>query len=102
MDSLRFRSTTVASDEALCLAVIFDLDFNIVTEGPTLQRTLELLSLLSGVPMSPLFWDLPPFSKIEGFRWALKTLMCLRGTFGVASRAMAVDTPIWQGVRAWA
>ena len=85
LSAMKFRSTSVATDEALCLAVLFGLDMDVVTAEPAHLRLLKVWSLIQRVPLSLLYWEMPRFSAIPGHRWAPTTMMLPFSTFGLGS-----------------
>lgn len=69
MSALRSRSTSVAHDEPLCLAVLLDLDIHQVTAVPEEDRMAKLWSLIPRVPVDVLTWDLERINQY-GLGWA--------------------------------
>lgn len=79
-----FRSTSVASDEAICLGALLDLDVMQIVQTRGEDRMVKLWSLLTRVPSTLLFHEYPRL-KTKGYRWAPPNVAMgrrrLRGTF---------------------
>ncbi|KAK5948668.1 hypothetical protein OHC33_010271 [Knufia fluminis] len=104
--SLKFRSTSVATDEALYLSVLLNLDAKEISATSPHLRMLKIWSSLPTVPMSILVWTLRRFSGIPGLRWAPSTFLDPRSTFGRGPthlstylRASAIATVTDAGLR---
>lgn len=71
---LRWRATSVASDEALCLATLAGLDMEIIAQATPENRMTKFWSLLPSISAQIVFWS---GSKInhKGFRWAPATFL---------------------------
>ncbi|MCJ1377943.1 hypothetical protein MMC17_001039 [Xylographa soralifera] len=75
--ALRYRSVSVATDEPLCLANLFDLNVNLATlETGRMEKMWQLLSLSHRVPSGIVFFEGPKM-KQKGYRWAPATLLGL-------------------------
>ena len=85
VDALKFRSTSVATDEALCLGGILNLDMAQVLRAPAEQRMERVWGLLSDIPQDVIFLDAPRLSS-KGFRWAPATLRMPTGTENLFSQ----------------
>ena len=85
VEALKFRSTSVATDEALCLGGILNLDMAKVLEVPAEQRMERVWDLLSDIPQDVIFLDAPKLSS-KGFRWAPATLRMPTGTENLFSQ----------------
>lgn len=70
---LRYRSTSVQSDEALCLGVILDLDVGKIWAHPPEGRMKAFWDALPDIPPDVVFFDAPKIQQ-KGFRWAPATL----------------------------
>jgi len=82
--AVRFRSTSVASDEALCLAALLDLDMRRVLESAPATRMQTFWQLLPRVPAS-ILWYTGETIDVDGLRWAPQTLLLSKGNFQVGS-----------------
>ena len=89
VEALRFRSTSVATDEALCLGGILNLDMAKVLKVPADHRMERVWDLLSDIPQDIIFLDAPRLSS-KGFRWASATLRMPTGTENLFSQ------PFWE------
>jgi hypothetical protein len=76
MSSLKFRATSVASDEALCLGVMLNVDVMRILQASTNheERMAKLWSLVSEVPAELAIFDGRRLTS-ENFRWAPATLL---------------------------
>lgn len=76
MSSLKFRSTSVASDEALCLGVMLNLDVMEIIQSSTKheERMAVLWAMLSEAPAELAIFDGRRLA-LEKFRWAPATLL---------------------------
>ena len=70
---LRYRGTSWASDEPICLAIIFGLHADRVWEATGEHRMKEFWNALEDVPPDVVFFDAPKCPQ-GGFRWAPSTL----------------------------
>lgn len=72
--TLTFRSTSVASDEALCLTTLLDLDMARILRCPPERRMEEFWRILPVIPSEVLG---PTVERLhtEGLRWAPRSLM---------------------------
>ena len=83
---LKFRATSVSSDEALCIAVLLKLDLVKVAMASAVGRMHKVWDQVVEVPAMLLFWDLPRFSDEPrwwdhvGHLWAPTTFLHSRGT----------------------
>lgn len=77
---LQRRSTSVASDEALCIATLMDLSMDelLKVEGTVEARMMKIWHLVAekynGIPASILFLDYPKLRR-QGYHWAPSTLL---------------------------
>jgi len=71
---LPFRATTRASDEALCLGSLLNLDMKRILSVPEAVRMESLWSEMPNVPPNMIFWIGPKLKK-KGLRWAPSTLL---------------------------
>ncbi|KAI5917645.1 hypothetical protein F4810DRAFT_726824 [Camillea tinctor] len=71
---LSYRSTSVAEDEPLCLAVLLDLDASMIARAEPHLRMERLWGMLSEVPRDFAYTHLKTMD-IDGFRWAPKTFL---------------------------
>jgi len=87
--SLIFRSTSVASDEALCLTTLLDLDMARILRCPPKRRMEEFWKSLPVIPSEVLQ---PTVERLdtEGLRWAPRSLM-QHGFEGITHCAVATD-----------
>lgn len=72
--TFRYRQTSVASDEALCLGTILGLSMPKIMQALPEVRMQMFWSMIPKVPVDFLFYDGATFDK-EGFRWAPRTLL---------------------------
>lgn len=72
--TFRYRQTSVASDEALCLGTILGLETSNILRAMPEERMQIFWSMIRKVPVDVLFYNGPTFDK-EGFRWAPRTLL---------------------------
>ena len=72
--ALRHQSTSVSTDEALCLGLLLRLDMKALTEAPADERMKKLWSLVPHPPPRLVFWIGPRLTE-PGFRWAPATLL---------------------------
>lgn len=72
--SLYHRSTSVATDEALCLAVLMNFDIKELTQVAPESRMLKFWCMFKELPPHVLYWVVPRMTD-KGFSWASKTLM---------------------------
>ena len=72
--ALAFRSTSVATDEALCLATLLDMDVTKVYQEPPEERMIYFWRSFDTVPVEFLFLGYPKL-QIPGLRWAPSTLL---------------------------
>ena len=102
--SMKFRSTSVASDEALCLSVIMKLDTLTIARTPDALRMETLWRMVTEVSFWLLFWSFPRLSS-PGLRWAPATLLHPQGTFGsgwvIPNTSGFVATTSINGLQAW-
>lgn len=66
---LRRRTTSVVSDEAVCLACLLDLDMYKIASAPKDQKMKEFWSVQKRLHASLCLWDGPRLD-IQGYRWA--------------------------------
>ena len=72
--TFRYRQTSVASDEALCLGTILGLSTSEILSAMPEERMQIFWSMIPKVPVDFLFYNGPTCDK-EGFRWAPRTLL---------------------------
>ena len=72
---LQNRSVSVASDEALCLAGLMDLDLEQILRVPAGDRMRVFWSLVSHVPAGLMYSKAPHKLTHAGFRWAPSSLL---------------------------
>ena len=72
--ALRDRNTSKASDEALCLATLMELDLRTLLETPDAERMKRLYSMLATVPPLLIFFHGRRMEEI-GFRWAPQSFL---------------------------
>lgn len=73
--ALAFRLTSVASDEALCLTALLNLDVSEIQKSSESSRMQTFWSLWQTVPLGLLFSWSGPRLDVEGFRWAPSTFL---------------------------
>jgi len=71
---LPFRATTKASDEALCLGSLLNLDVQRILSVPKAARMETLWSQMPHIPPDVIFWIGPKLQR-KGFRWAPSTFL---------------------------
>ncbi|RDL30357.1 Uncharacterized protein BP5553_10235 [Venustampulla echinocandica] len=101
---LPFRATTRASDEALCLGSLLNLDMKRILSVPEAERMETLWSEMPNIPPNMIFWIGPKLQK-KGFRWAPSTFLNGRdlhhfdfaeaGTAKLTPRGLKVRYPGW-------
>ena len=69
----RYRATSWASDEPICLAVIFGLDAEHIWKARPENRMTEFWDAMTHIPPDVVFFDARKCTQ-EGFRWAPTTL----------------------------
>lgn len=74
MFALAFRSTSVATDEALCLATLLDMDVVKVYQEPPEKRMIHFWRSFDTIPKRFLFLAHPKL-QTPGLRWAPSTLL---------------------------
>jgi hypothetical protein len=67
--TLPFRATTKASDEAICLGSLLNLDIQRILSVPEAARMETLWSEMPNISPDVIFWIGPKLQK-KGFRWA--------------------------------
>lgn len=73
--NIAFRATSVAADEALCLANLIGMDANLVVDVPAHQRMAAFWRAIDPKQCLPaLFWNCARLDQ-DGLRWAPATLM---------------------------
>lgn len=98
--ALSGRKTSVATDEALCLASIADLSLGRILEKRPEDRMLGFWEVFPEIPTYVIFWEGPRLEN-PGFRWAPKTplrdnyrMTWQPGTNGtLSSRGLLVECP---------
>ena len=88
--ALAFRSTSVATDEALCLATLLGLNIQEIGQTPPEERMAKFWSSVGQVPLTFLF-NIYPRLQSEGYCWAPQTL--LRNSTSVVSNFESVREP---------
>ena len=79
--TLKYRSTSVASDEALCIGTLLGLPMDDLLEVPTTEsaRMGKVWDLVAwkydGIPQEMIFWASPRM-RVKGYRWAPISLLC--------------------------
>jgi hypothetical protein len=68
-DSLQYRSTSVPTDEALCIGALLNLDMSIILAEVPEERMRVVWGLISNIPSQIVFLDAPKLTQ-KGFRWA--------------------------------
>ena len=71
---LPFRATTKATDEAICLGSLLNLDIQRILSAPEAARMETLWSEMPNIPPDVIFWIGPKLQK-KGFRWAPSTFL---------------------------
>lgn len=74
MHALKVRSTSVAADEALCLAALMRVSLEDVIKAPAGDRMKTFWSLLEEVPQTMIFYTGIKL-QVPGFRWAPRTFL---------------------------
>lgn len=73
-NGLRWRGTSVAADEALCLATLAGLDMEKLLKAPEKERMGAFWSLLPALSVQAIFWSGPKLEQ-PGYRWAPSTFL---------------------------
>lgn len=89
--TLTFRSTSVASDEALCLTTVLNLDMARILRCPPEKRMEEFWKMLPSIPSEILRHNVERLD-VEGLRWAPRSLM-QHGFKGIGPSTEADDAP---------
>lgn len=85
--ALKFRATSVASDEALCLSALMGFSIQrIVDKTSADERMEEFWRLNSSVPATILFYDGETLNT-KGLRWAPRTLLLSESNFSPSNGA---------------
>lgn len=71
---LQWRSTSVATDEPLCISALLGLSLRDIMKANVADRTKQLWTLIQDPPKIVLFWSGERL-KEPGFRWAPATLL---------------------------
>jgi len=74
MKSLRFRCTSVLSDEPVCLATMLGLDTLRIVKAPSDKRMLLLWSLIKEIPAEIIFLAGEKL-EVDGYRWAPRSFL---------------------------
>ncbi|CAN9358012.1 unnamed protein product [Alternaria alternata] len=74
MDAMRLRSTSVASDESLCLSTLMGLDTEKIFETRPDDRMLQFWSMLDSIPRQALDDQSPKLKELH-FSWAPESLL---------------------------
>lgn len=72
--TFRYRQTSVASDEAICLGTILGLSISKILQTSPKERMQMFWTMISNVPVDFLFYNGPTFDR-EGLRWAPLSLL---------------------------
>ena len=72
--TFRYRQTSVASDEAICLGTILGLSISKILRTSPEERMQMFWSMIPNVPVDFLFYNGPTFDR-EGLRWAPLSLL---------------------------
>jgi hypothetical protein len=75
-EQLRWRSTSKAQDEPLCLATLLGLNVAEVLETPEDGRMIKMLSLQNDFPTDVLFWRVPRIREV-GYRWSPSSFLSI-------------------------
>lgn len=73
------RTTSVATDEALCLASLANISLERILGKRLEDRMLGFWEVFPDLPTCVIFWDVPRLEQ-PGFRWAPRTLLGLNYT----------------------
>ena len=73
-NALADRTTSVATDEALCLAVLLDLDVTEIARTEPTRRMEKIWRMLSKIPRDLLFTEKATL-EVDGLRWAPVTFL---------------------------
>lgn len=73
-NALRFRATSVATDEPLCLGALLGLDVGVIVRAAPSERMSKLWGMLRSFPS---FFLLFPFPRLDahGYAWAPRTFL---------------------------
>ena len=80
--ALQYRSTSVATDEPLCLSCLMGLDTDKILEAEPSERMAAFWSMCPRIPRVLVFWQHERLQQ-PGFRWAPKSFL------GIESSAMS-------------
>ena len=80
--ALQYRSTSVATDEPLCLSCLMGLDTDKILEAEPSERMAAFWSMCPRIPRVLVFWQHTTLQQ-PGFRWAPKSFL------GIESSAMS-------------
>ena len=72
--AIAWRTTSWPGDEAICLAIILDLDVARVQQHKGVSRMRELASMLENTSRELVFFDTPKFEEY-GYRWMPKSFL---------------------------
>ncbi|PVH88675.1 hypothetical protein DL98DRAFT_155499 [Cadophora sp. DSE1049] len=76
MPLLQFRACSVATDEALVISTLLDLDTeSLLEEKDGDMRMAKMWAMIGRVPEGILFHASPKL-EVDGYRWAPRTLLC--------------------------
>jgi hypothetical protein len=99
MSLLQFPSCSVSADEPLVLAALTGVDTRLLVQEEGEHRMAKFWALLGRVPSGLLFHASPKL-KVEGYRWAPRSLLCGSNETGVA-RSRRLDSDVtYNGLRA--
>ena len=79
--TFRYRQTSVASDEAICLGTILGLSVSEILQTPPKKRMQRFWIMIPNVPVDFLFYNGPTFDR-EGLRWAPLSLLRSKNNTG--------------------
>jgi hypothetical protein len=73
--ALRFRTTSVSTDEPLCLSALTSVDLKEILKEKKENRMKRFWELMPQISTALFYWDGPRL-KDRGFRWAPASLLC--------------------------
>lgn len=88
--ALQHRSTSVVTDEPLCLGCLVGLDMDKILEVEPNERMVAFWSMFPEIPMVLVFWQNETLQQ-PGFRWAPKSFLGVESHIG--SEAGEVNMP---------
>ncbi|KAF8246365.1 hypothetical protein K440DRAFT_645088 [Wilcoxina mikolae CBS 423.85] len=93
--ALSCRSTSVDTDEAICLATLLDLDGEKIVRTPPQDRMLKFWSMLESIPLGLAFHKLPRLTA-KGYRWAPRTFLRNPATHPSKSNSLDLNDSVLQ------